>query len=317
MHTKRVKSFVILITLLLITPNLANATKKYIFTGGKAGGTAIYYASAISELAKKNGLSFLVNSSGGAVEQIRLVDSGKTDFSLAYSGQVFAAAKGKLKNDPKKYTNVRSMAFFYGAPAQLIVRKDSGIKTAKDLVGKKVGVGNAGSGAAANAQLFFSELGIWDSIDHNFIGYRQASDAFKNGQLDAFWVFVSYPNASVTEASMQSDIELVDLYSDGETVNLFEKYPYFSKVVIPVKTYKGVDRDVVSFQDRTLWIVHKDVPDDVVYKILEVTFSKEGLEHMVNAHKSAKAMSIKAGGSGMATEMHPGAIKFWKDKGVL
>jgi len=317
MQHKTVKLFIILIALFFIAPNIVTASEKYIFTGGKAGGTAIYYASAISELAKKNGLKFLVNSSGGAIEQIRLVDSGKTDFSLAYSGQVFAAAKGGLKNDPKKYTNVRSMAFFYGAPAQLIVNKNSGIKSAKDLVGKKIGVGNAGSGAAANAQLFFSELGIWDSIDHNFIGYRQASDAFKNGQLDAFWVFVSYPNASVTEASMQNDIELIDLYSDGESVNLFDKYPYFSKVVIPAKTYKGLDRDVTSFQDKTLWIVNKDVPDDVVYKILDVTFSKKGLEHMVNAHKSAKAMSMKAGGSGMSTQMHPGAIKFWKDKGIL
>lgn len=317
MRFERWKALVILVTVMFMVPGFAAAKQKYIFTGGKAGGTAIYYASAISELAKKNGLKFLVNSSGGALEQIRLVDSGKSDFSLAYSGQVFAAAKGKLKKDPKKYTNVRSMAFFYGAPAQLIVRKDSGITSAKDLVGKKIGVGNAGSGAAGNAQLFFSELGIWNDIKHNFIGYRQASDAFKNGQLDAFWVFVSYPNASVTEAAMQNEIDLVDLYKDGESINLFEKYPYFSKVVIPAGTYKGVDRDVVSFQDRTLWIVNKNVPDDVVYKILDVTFSKEGLEHMVNAHKSARAMSIEAGGSGMATEMHPGAVKFWKEKGVL
>jgi len=317
MQIRNFKLVVVTMVVMFAIPTLAMAAQKYIFTGGKAGGTAIYYASAISELAKKNGLNFLVNSSGGAVEQIRLVDSGKSDFSLAYSGQVFAAAHGKLKNDPKTYSNVRAMAFFYGAPAQLIVNKDSGIKSARDLTGKKVGVGNAGSGAAANAQLFFSEMGIWDKMDHNFIGYRQASDAFKNGQLDAFWVFVSYPNASVTEAAMQNDIDLVDLYKDGESIDLFTQYPYFSKVIIPAGTYKGVDHDVNSFQDRTLWIVNKDVPDDVVYKILEVTFSKEGLQHMVNAHKSAKDMSIDAGGAGMATEMHPGAIKFWKEKGVL
>ncbi|WP_022666357.1 TAXI family TRAP transporter solute-binding subunit [Desulfospira joergensenii] len=311
------KKVLVLITAVLMIPTFAAAKQKYIFTGGKAGGTAIYYASAISELAKKNNLTFLVNSSGGAVEQIRLVNSGKSDFSLAYSGQVFAASKGKLKNDPKKYTDVRSMAFFYGAPAQLIVRKNSGIHSAKDLAGKKIGVGNAGSGAAANAQLFFTELGIWKDIHHNFIGYRQASDAFKNGQLDAFWVFVSYPNASVTEAAMQNEIALVDLYKDGESIDLFKKYPYFSKVIIPAGTYKGVDTDVASFQDKTLWIVNKNVPDEVVYKILDLTFSKEGLAHMANAHKSARAMSLKTGGAGMATKMHPGAAKFWKDKGVL
>ena len=314
---RTIKTMVLLTMTVFMVPGFALAKSKYIFTGGKAGGTAIYYASAISELAKKQDLKFLVNSSGGAVEQIRLVDSGKSDFSLAYSGQVFAASTGQLKNDPKKYVNVRAMAFFYGAPAQLVVRKDSGITSSVGLAGKKVGVGNAGSGAAANAQLFFSQMGIWDEIDHNFIGYRQASDAFKNGQLDAFWVFVSYPNASVTEAAMQNEIDLIDLYKDADRINLFDKFPYFSKVVIPAGTYKGVDRDVVSFQDKTLWIVNKDVPDDVVHKILDITFSKEGLEYMVNAHKSAKAMSIKDGGAGMSAPMHPGAVKFWTEKGVL
>ena len=295
----------------------AGLAKTYVFTGGKAGGTAIYYANAIAALAKKAGLKFLVNSSGGAVEQIRLVNSGRSSFSLAYAGQLFAAEHGKLKGDPKKYTDVRAMSFFYGAPAQLIVKADSDLKSAKDLAGKRVGVGNAGSGAAANAELFFTELGVWDKIKRNFIGYRQAADAFKNGQLDAFWVFVSYPNASVIEAAMQNKIRLVDLYTDAESCGLFKKYPYFSKVVIPVGTYQGVDIDVASFQDKTLWIVNKDVPDDVVYKILKATFSKEGLAHMVNAHKSAKAMSLEAGAKGIVSPMHPGAIKFWKEMGMI
>ena len=303
-------------TLLLNTPSIS-AAKTYVFTGGKAGGTAIYYANAIAALAKKAGMRFLVNSSGGAVEQIRLVNSGKSSFSLAYAGQLFAAERGKLKGDPRKYTDVRAMAYFYGAPAQLIVKADSDIKSAKDLAGKRVGVGNAGSGAAANAELFFTELGIWDKIDRNFIGYRQAADAFKNGQLDAFWVFVSYPNASVIEAAMQNKIRMIDLYADAQSCGLLEKYPYFSKVVIPAGTYQGVDTGTPSFQDKTIWIVHKDVPVDIVYKTLKATFSKAGLTHMVNAHKSAKAMSLEASGKGIVSPMHPGAVKFWKEVGAI
>ena len=295
----------------------ASEAKTYVFTGGKAGGTSVYYANAIATLAKKIGLKFLVNSSGGAVEQIRLVNSGRSSFSLAYAGQIFAAERGKLKGDPKKYTDVRAMSFFYGAPAQLIVKASSDIKSTRDLKGKRVGVGNAGSGAAANAELFFSELGIWDKIDRNFIGYRQAADAFKNGQLDAFWVFTSFPNASVIEAAMQNKIRLVNLYKDAQSCGLFKKYPYFSKVVIPAGTYQGVNTDTPSFQDKTLWIVNKKVPDDVVYNILKITFSKDGLSHMVNAHKSARAMSIKDGGAGIVAPMHPGAIKFWKEVGVI
>ena len=314
--TKIVLCLAAALTFLIQTP-AASEAKTYVFTGGKAGGTAIYYANAIAALVKKSGLKFLVNSSGGAVEQIRLVNSGRSSFSLAYAGQIFAAEHGKLKGDPKKYTDVRAMSFFYGAPAQLIVKASSDIKSARDLAGKRVGVGNAGSGAAANAELFFGELGIWDKVNRNFIGYRQAADAFKNGQLDAFWVFTSFPNASVIEAAMQNKIRLVDLYKDAESCGLFKKYPYFSKVVIPAGTYQGVDTDTPSFQDKTLWIVNKNVPEDVVYKTLKITFSKQGLAHMVNAHKSARAMDVKTGGKGIVCPLHPGAIKFWKEMGVI
>ena len=186
------------------------------FSGGPSGGTFQYYASAISTLAKKNKVNVLASSSGGSIENIRLTDSGKASFSVAYSGHVFQARNGMMKGDAKKYENVLAVAYFYGAPAQLIVRAGSGIKSAKQLVGKKVGVGNAGSGAAANAELFFTELGIWDKIERNFLGYREAAGAFGNNQLDAFWLFVGFPNASVLEAAMQNDIDMVDVYKDAE-----------------------------------------------------------------------------------------------------
>jgi TRAP transporter TAXI family solute receptor len=287
------------------------------FSGGPSGGTFQYYASAISTLAKKNKINVLSSSSGGSIENIRLTDSGKTNFSVAYSGHVFQALNGRMKGDTKKYENVLAVAYFYGAPAQLIVRADSGIKSAKQLEGKRVGVGNAGSGAAANAELFFTELGIWDKIDRNFLGYREAAGAFGNNQLDAFWVFVGFPNASVLEAALQNKIDLVDVYKDAETVGLFKKYPYFAKVVIPADTYKGVSTPTNTFQDSTLWVANSKVPADTVYNLLKAVFSKEGLEYMVSVHKSAKAMSVENGTKGIITPLHPGAEKFWKEMGVL
>ncbi len=307
----------IALTLLFSTAFTAQASH-LVITGGKAGGTSIYYANAIAALAKKDGIRMLVNSSGGAVEQIRLVNSGKSSFSLAYGGQLFAAEKGELKGDPRKYTNIRAVASLFGAPAQLVVKADSDIKSCKDLVGKRVGVGNAGSGAASNAELFFTQVGVWDKMERNFLGSRQAADAFKNGQLDAFWLFVGFPNAAVIEAAMQNDIRLIDLDKDARECGLYEKYPYFSKVVIPAGTYQGVNTDVATFEDNTILIANKDVPEDVVYKILKRTFSKAGLEYMVNSHKSAKAMNIENGGKELiAPPMHPGAIKFWKEVGVM
>jgi TRAP transporter TAXI family solute receptor len=222
-----------------------------------------------------------------------------------------------MKNDARKYENVLGVAYLYGAPAQLIVRADSKITSAKQLEGKRIGVGNAGSGAAANAELFFSELGLWDKIDRNFLGYRQAADAFKNKQLDAFWVFVGYPNASVIEAALQNDISLINVYNDANKIGMLKKYPYFSKVVIPGNTYKGVKKETVTFQDSSVMVANKNVPEDVVYNLLKAMFSDEGLKYMVSVHKSAKAMSVKGGTKGIVTPLHPGAIKFWKEKGVI
>lgn len=287
------------------------------FSGGPSGGTFQYYASAISTLAKKNRINVLASSSGGSIENIRLIDSGKANFAVAYSGDVMHARNGKMKNDPKKYENVLAVAYFYGAPAQLVVRANSGIKSAKQLVGKRVGVGNAGSGAAAAAELFFTELGIWDKIERNFLGYREAAGAFGNNQLDAFWLFVGFPNASVLEAAMQNEIDLVDVYKDAEGAGLFKKYPYFAKVVIPANTYKGVTTTTNTFQDSALWVANSKVPADTVYNLLKAVFSKEGLEYMVSVHKSAKAMSVGDGAKGIVTPLHPGAEKFWKEMGVI
>ncbi len=292
--------------------------KVFRFSGGPSGGTFQYYASAVSTLAKKHKIgNVLASSSGGSIENIRLCDAGKANFAVAYSGHVFQARNGMMKGDAKKYENVMAVAYFYGAPAQLVVRADAGITSARQLEGKRVGVGNAGSGAAANAELFFSELGLWDKIDRNFLGYRQAADAFKNNQLDAFWVFVGFPNASVIEAALQTDISLVNVFNDAASVGMVKKYPYFAKVIIPAGTYKGVDKETVTFQDSSIMVAHKDVDADTVYNLLKALFSKEGLEYMVSVHKSAKAMSVENGTKGIVTPLHPGAEKFWKEVGVL
>jgi TRAP transporter TAXI family solute receptor len=209
------------------------------------------------------------------------------------------------------------VAWLYGAPAQLVVRKGSGIKSVKDLAGKKVGVGNAGSGAFANCELFFTHMGIWDKIERNAMGYNDAANAFGNKQLDAFWLFTAFPSGAVIMAAQTNNIDLIDLAADAKASGFFDKYPYFSKLAVPAGTYRGVDHDTPSFQDSALWVANSKVPDDVVYKMLSVIFTDEGLAHMREQKKTFKNMSIANGAMGIVTPFHPGAEKFWKDKGVL
>jgi uncharacterized protein len=298
----------------------AFAKKRIIFGGGPAGGTFQVVANGIQTYKPVKAIkefSVKAQTSAGSVENLRKTDSGKQQFSTVYSGHVYLGRNGLMKNDPKKYENVLAVAWLYGAPAQLVVRKGSGIKSVKDLVGKKVGVGNAGSGAFANCELFFTHMGIWDKIERNAMGYNDAANAFGNKQLDAFWLFTAFPSGAVIMAAQTNNIDLIDLAADAKNSGFFDKYPYFSKLSVPAGTYRGVDHDTPSFQDSALWVANSKVPDDVVYKMLSVIFTDEGLAHMREQKKTFKNMSIANGAMGIVTPFHPGAEKFWKDKGVL
>ena len=296
------------------------AKKRVVFGGGPAGGTFQVVANAIQvykPVKEIKEYSVKAQTSAGSVENLRKVNAGRQQMGVVYSGHVWLGRNGQMKKDPKKYENVLAVAWLYGAPAQLVVRADSGVKSVKDLVGKKVGVGNAGSGAFANCELFFSHMGVWDKIERNAMGYNDAASAFGNNQLDAFWLFTAFTSGAVIMAAQTNDIALVNLDSDAEASGFYDKYPYFGKLAVPAGTYKGVDYDSPSFQDSTLWVANSKVSADVVYKLLSIIYTDEGLKHMVEQKKTFKHMSLKTGATNIVTPFHPGAEKFWKEKGML
>ncbi len=298
----------------------AFAKKRVIFGGGPAGGTFQVVANGIQTYKPVKAIKdFTVKAqtSAGSVENLRKTDAGKQQFSTVYSGHVYLGRNGRMKNDPTKYENVMAVAWLYGAPAQLVVRKGSGINSVKDLVGKKVGVGNAGSGAFANCELFFTHMGVWDKIERNAMGYNDAANAFGNKQLDAFWLFTAFPSGAVIMAAQTNDIDLIDLAADAKASGFFDQYPYFAKLAVPAGTYRGVEKETPSFQDSALWVANSKVSDDVVYEMLSLIYTDEGLAHMKAQKKTFKNMSLKTGTDGIVTPFHPGAAKFWKEKGMM
>ncbi len=310
----------IMVASLTFTSDSEARKKRIVFGGGPAGGTFQVVANAIQVYKPVKNIanySIKAQSSAGSVENLRKVNAGKSDFGVVYSGHVYLGANGMLKNDPRKYDKVMAVSYLYGAPAQLVVRQGSGIKSVKDLVGKRVGVGNAGSGAFANCELFFSHLGVWDTIKRNPMGYNDAAAAFGNKQLDAFWLFTAFPSGAVIMAAQTNDIEMIDLNADAINSGFYDKYPYFTKLAVPADTYKGVTTDTPSFQDSTLWVANANVPADLVYEMLSIIYTDEGLAHMVSQKKTFKEMAVKTGTNGIVTPMHPGAIKFWTEKGLL
>jgi TRAP transporter TAXI family solute receptor len=312
-------SIALIVVMAFTTP--VSAKQLIIFAGGPAGGTFQVVAQSIATYKPVKAMDYniKVQSSGGSTENLRRVNSNKAQFGTVYSGHVFAGRNGLMVNDPTKYENVMAMAYLYEAPAQLIVRDGSGIESAMDLVGKKVGVGNAGSGAYSYCEMFFTHLGIWDKIERNAMGYNAAADAFGNNQLDAFWLFTAYPSSAVIQAATMNDIALVNLDADAKKYGFYDKYKNFEPWDIPTSDgrYRGVDKDVPSFVDTTLLVASSEAPEDLVYGMLKEIFTPEGLAWMVSQKKTFKAMSVEKGVKGIATPLHPGAEKFWKEKGII
>ncbi|MES9935846.1 MAG: TAXI family TRAP transporter solute-binding subunit [Sedimenticola sp.] len=303
-----------------VLPATAMAKERVVFSGGPAGGTFQVVANAVQvykPIKASKDFRVKAQSSAGSVENLRKVNSGKAQMGVVYSGHVYLGRNGKMKNDTRKYEDVMAVAWLYGAPAQLVTRKGSGIKSVKDLVGKKVGVGNAGSGAFANCELFFTHMGVWDKIERNAMGYNDAAQAFGNKQLDAFWLFTAFPSGAVIMAAQTNDIELVNVGKDAQDSGFFDQYPYFSKLSVPAGTYRGVDYESPSFQDSALWVANSKVSEDTVYKMLSTIYTDEGLAHMKAQKKTFKHMSLDTGTQGVVTPWHPGAIKFWKEKGMM
>ena len=310
----------VLLACAIALPDPALAARRMVFGGGPAGGTFQVVANAIQTYApvkESEDYRIKAQSSAGSVENLRKVNRGRMQFAVVYSGHVYLGREGRLENDENRYENVLAVAYLYGAPAQLVVRRGAGIESTRDLVGKKVGVGNPGSGAFANCELFFTHLGIWDQIERNALGYNDAAAAFGNNQLDAFWLFTAFPSEAVLMAAQTNDIDLVDLDKDAVESGFFDAYPYFDRLAVPAGTYRGVDHESPSFQDSALWVANVDVPADVVYDLLSKIYTDEGLAWMVNQKETFREMGIETGAKGIVTPLHPGAERFWKRKGVL
>lgn len=294
--------------------------KNLVFRGGPAGGTFQLVADAIEAYPGVKALSTLsvtAQPSAGSLENLREVHAGQADFGLVYSGHAYLGRNGLLQDDSNAYDKVLAVASLYGAPAQLVVRKGSGIKSVKDLKGKRVGVGSPGSGAFANCELFFRHLGVWDAIIPSHIGYNEVALAFANKQLDAFCLFTAFPSSAITMAARTGKIELLNLNAEAGASGFYKKYPYFTARTLPAGTYRGVNHNTRSFQDSTLWVAGAEVPDEVVYRLLATIYDKKGLRYMGRQNPALKDMRLRSGARGVIIPMHPGAIRFWKEKGLL
>jgi TRAP transporter TAXI family solute receptor len=307
------KLFLILSFIILLTSSLS--AKEVIFATGPEGGVFRVFASGISDYLNANQEEdqFQTTPSRGSIENLKIIEERRADFAIVYSGDLYLAGQGKIDRRVKFYRNAQAVSYLYSSNAQLVVRKDSGINSIQDLVGKRVAVGAIGSGASASAERFFNSLGIWRTIKPMFLGYSAGADAMAADEVDALWLFTGFPNPAVQKLTESVDIKMLPILKE-EHQQLFKEYPFYTETKIPAGTYKGVDQDVITIADSTLWVAGRHVPADVVERSLQLIYNDEGLAYLVSKKSTAKAMNLQDGTKGIVTPLHKGAKKFWGNK---
>ncbi|NJN17187.1 MAG: TAXI family TRAP transporter solute-binding subunit [Oscillochloris sp.] len=299
-------------------PAASGQTLRYAFGGGPVGGVFQVYADVLSLVINDSlsNVDITAEGTGGSAENLRSVNAGERQFGIVYSGDVALGSQGVLPEDVTVYDQVLPVAPLYGGVAHLVVTVNSGINSVSDLPGKRIALGNAGSGAALSAERYFKALGIYDQVQIEFLGYSQAAAAMGDGQLDGFWVLAGFPNASVTEAATVTDIKLIDIYTPGVEGGFFDQYPFYTQRAVSGGAYPGNDADVPSFQDTALWVANASVPEEVVYNALKSIYVDGGIDRMRESHPSASEMGLDVGITGIANKLHPGAVRFWEEQGV-
>ncbi len=287
--------------------------------GGPPGGTFMPLAEAIASTGQRLQPSLVLSArpSGGSADNVRRLDRGEFAFALAYAADIYLAAKGLLPGDPKVYDAVRPLGFLYGAPAQLVVPAESPVRSALDLAGKTVAVGNAGSGAALSAERFFRHLGLWGKFHAVHKGYSAAARAMLKGEIDAFWVLVGYPASAVSMVARQRPIRLVEVGRDAQRSYFYRDYPFYSPITIPPGVYPGVDAPCRTFQDSTLLCAHQGLGQATVYRLMEALWSPQGLQALHRAHPAVAGMSLRSAYLGTPVPLALGAYLFWRDKGFV
>jgi TRAP transporter TAXI family solute receptor len=310
-----------LITLLgAATP--AVAQQKFV-TIGTGGVTGVYYAvgGAICRLMNKNrattGLRCSVESTGGSVFNVNAIKSGELDFGLTQSDIQFNAAKGEVQFKGKADPDLRAVFSVHPEPFTVLARKDAGVTKFEDFKGKRFNVGNPGSGTLASMEELLKQMG-WTKADFSLAGELKADEqgtALCDNKIDGFYYGVGHPSAAIQDPTTACGAKLIPL--TGPAVDaLVKAHPYYAKATIPGGMYANNPEPTVTYGVLATVVTSAKVADDTVYAMTKAVFDNFDefkKLHPAFAHLEPKDM-IK---NGLSAPLHPGAIKYYKEKGWM
>lgn len=282
-------------------------------TGGTAG---TYYplGGALIEIWNKNidGMNASAQSTGASVANVNLLKDGKADVIFIQNDIAYYAANGTEMFKDQKYEDIRGLATLYPETIQMVTLENKDINTIEDLKGKKVAVGAAGSGAEANARQILEAAGItYNDINAQYLSFAEAANNLKDGNIDAAFVTAGFPTAAVTDIAAQHKVKLIPV-DDAFAEKLIERYPFYTKTVIPANTYNGQTEDVKTVSVMSMLAVSSKMDENTAYSLVNTMY--ENLDRIKAAHSIGEKIKPETGQDGMSIALHPGAEKYFKEK---
>ncbi|MCD6419228.1 MAG: TAXI family TRAP transporter solute-binding subunit [Synergistetes bacterium] len=253
-------------------------------------------------------------TSGASVANARAIANGEAQMAIIQNDVTWEAYNGKVRFKGHPVKNMRGIATLYPEAIQIVVRADSKIKTLQDLVGKRVVVGAAGSGCAAAAQRVLTAAGIWNKINKIYQTFSEAAQSLVLGQIDANFTVIAFPAPAVNMTAVRVPIHLIPIPDNVIKKLHTSGYPFYVKVIIPKKTYNGMDRDVQTVAVRSTLVAGSKVPTKIVYDVTKILYTN--LDDLAKAHQVAKQIKISQAFDGLMVPLHPGAAKFFKEHGL-
>lgn len=287
---------------------------KYIFATGGTSGTYYPLGGAIAALVdKNNGTSTTAQSTGASKENIMLVSKAEADFAIVQNDVLDYADKGVELFDGTKVSGISTVASIYPEVVQIVVAADSGINTVADLKGKKVSIGDAGSGVEANALQVLDAYGLTtDDLQVSRLSFKESGNSFKDGALDAFFVTAGVPNTAVVELAVTRKLKLLNV--DGtEADKMIATYPFYTKITIPKDVY-STEEDVNTIAVKALIICSDKMSEGEIYNFTKAIY--DNLDALGQAHAKGKEFKLEQATEGVTVALHPGAKKYFDEKGV-
>lgn len=311
------------VTLLGMMAGEALAQDKFV-TIGTGGQTGVYYqvGGAICRLVNRttndHGIK-CTHTTGGSVDNINGIHNKDLDMGVAQSDWQYHAYMGTAKEQfpDGPYEEIRSVFSVHPEPFTVVARADSGINSFEDLKGKRVNIGNPGSGQNGTMKIVMEALD-WTEDDFALVSMLKASEqsqALCDNKVDAIIYVVGHPNGSIKEATTSCASKLISVDGDG-IQKLIDDNSYYANVTIPAGMYSGTDADVNTFGVGATFIASTETDDETIYQMVKAVF--DNFDRFKRLHPAfANLEEEKMISNNLTAPLHPGAIRYYKERGWI